>query len=158
MDKCTRDSQVEYNRIRSRLDKNTLTVPDIVAYFDKLLLGDTPASNTMVFKRYPRLDEYTPLNDSWVVNFKPVIRETKMLNDMKDEMDDLLNVYTSGEEHLKYKERAALDSLTYCMKRYIEAQEERKTMSDKLRNFKEKLEAVENNDYDDEEEAEDDDD
>ncbi len=68
-------------------------------------------------------------------------------------------MYTKAEQHLKERERTALDNLNFYMKKYLESQEERKVMMTKLEKFKEKIQAMELNGYDDEEaETEDDDD
>lgn len=61
--------------------------------------------------------------------------------DVSDELKDLLKVYTDAEEHLLSKEKSALESVESVMKRYLEAKEERKKVSQKLNSLKQKLAA-----------------
>lgn len=61
--------------------------------------------------------------------------------DVSDELKDLLIVYTDAEENLLGKEKAALESVESVMKRYIDAKEERKKISQKLNSLKQKLAA-----------------
>lgn len=64
--------------------------------------------------------------------------EGKVVN-MDDELSDLLKIYTDAESHLKRKEDSALENATRYNKSYIEALEERKNVSVKLANLKDKL-------------------
>ena len=63
--------------------------------------------------------------------------------DVSEELKDLFKVYTDAEKHLKQKEDSALDSLTSYMKRYMDAQEERKKISRKLAILTAKMKDVE---------------
>jgi len=102
------------------------------------------------------------LNDSWTVNLRSTEKENIMMDsflrgfgedlkkqwqegkqvigvDVSEELKDLFKVYTDAEEHLKQKEQQALETVTSCMKRYIAAQDERKTVTQKLNGLKQKL-------------------
>lgn len=125
------------------------------------------------------------LDDSWTVNLRSTQeRENIMMDsflrgfggqsealkkaweekqvigvDVSDELKDLLKVYTDAEEHLKSKEKSALESLTHCMKRYLEAQAETLKVTQKLNTLKQKLAAGQHcqscgEDHDDEEDEE----
>lgn len=61
--------------------------------------------------------------------------------DVSDELKDLLKVYTDAEEHLLSKEKSALESVEAVMKRYLEAKDERKKVTQKLNALKQKLAA-----------------
>lgn len=61
--------------------------------------------------------------------------------DVSDELKDLLKVYIDAEEHLLGKEKSALEGVEALMKRYLEAKDERKKVSQKLNNLKMKLAA-----------------
>ncbi len=80
--------------------------------------------------------------------------------DVSEELKDLFKVYTDAEEHLKSKEKSALESLTHCMKRYLEAQAETLKVTQKLNTLKQKLAAgqpcqgCEGNDEDEDEDEE----
>lgn len=61
--------------------------------------------------------------------------------DVSDELKDLLKVYTDAEEHLLSKEKSALESVENVMKRYLEAKDERKKVTQKLNALKQKMAA-----------------
>lgn len=63
--------------------------------------------------------------------------------DVSDELKDLFKVYTDAEKHLKAKEGSALETLTSYMKRFVEAQEERKKITHKLAILTQKMKDVE---------------
>ena len=106
------------------------------------------------------------LNDAWTVNLRSTEKENIMMDaflrgfdgqseklkkaweekqvigvDVSEELKDLFKVYTDAEEHLSQKEKQALETMTSCMKRYLEAQEERKKVTLKLNSLKHKLAA-----------------
>ncbi len=71
---------------------------------------------------------------------KKLWQEKQLLSiDVSEELKDLMKVYTDAEEVLVGKEKSALDLATSYMKRYIEAQEERKKISHKLSSLKHKM-------------------
>ena len=82
----------------------------------------------------------------------PTVRWTINEYDFFDELKDLLSVYTDAEECLLSEERSALDVLTEHMERYLEAQEERKKVSQKLNALKRKIDAGQRDCYDEDDE------
>lgn len=73
---------------------------------------------------------------------KKAWQEKQMIGvDVSDELKDLLKVYTDAEEHLLSKEKSALESVEAVMKRYLEAKDERKKVTQKLNALKQKLAA-----------------
>lgn len=73
---------------------------------------------------------------------KKAWQEKQMIGvDVSDELKDLFKVYTDAEEHLLSKEKSALESVESVMKRYLDAKEERKKVSQKLNALKQKLAA-----------------
>jgi len=88
---------------------------------------------------------------------KKAYEDKQMISvNVDDELEDLLKVYTDAEEHLSQKEKQALETMTSCMKRYLDAQEERRKVTLKLNTLKHKLEVgqreeeVEDEEQDDE--------
>jgi len=92
--------------------------------------------------------------EKWLVNFKkrkdPMNDMEKELDrlwratgnesvDVKEELEDLHKVYMEAEEHLKHREANALEQATFAMKKFLEVQEERKKISNKLSNLKTKM-------------------
>ncbi len=124
------------------------------------------------------------LNDAWTVNLRTTEKENVLMDaflngfgqqfselkkqweetqkghgmvgiDVEDELKDLLKVYTDAEEHLKRKEADALSTLSGYMKRFLDIQEERKKVTDKLQTLKAKMtHACEGCDEDEEEDEE----
>lgn len=76
--------------------------------------------------------------------------------DVSEELKDLFKVYTDAEKHLKQKELSAHDSMTSYMKRYLEAMEERKKISQKLEVLTQKMRDVETEEENDDCDEEDD--
>ncbi len=74
--------------------------------------------------------------------------------DVSDELNDLLRVYSDAEEHLKKNEANALESMTHCMKRYLEVMEERKKLTQKIKTLELKLQNGKQLDQDEGEEHE----
>lgn len=73
---------------------------------------------------------------------KKAWQEKQMIGvDVSDELKDLLKVYTDAEEHLLQKEKSALESVESVMRRYLEAKDERKKVTQKLNALKQKLAA-----------------
>lgn len=68
--------------------------------------------------------------------------------DVGDELKDLLRVYVDAEENLRGREAQHLETMTHCMKRYLEAKDERIKISSKLHTLKEKMKKVNNGEND----------
>jgi len=114
------------------------------------------------------------LNDSWVVNLRTtgenILMETllkqlreqlkeaveqhegKMVQgDVTEELHDLRKVYVDAEKSLKEKEAYALKNLQHYMKQYIEAAEETKKITFKLKILESKLHGEKQDDEGDDE-------
>ena len=139
--------------------ENLLPSEDKLDILVKALLGFSEPMG------YTRGSNNKILNDSWTVNLRSTREESenimmdaflkgfggqsedsrkddeeKMIGiDISDELKDILKVYTDAEEHLLRNEKSALEIVTSNMKRYIQAQDERKNVSNKLTILKEKL-------------------
>ena len=60
--------------------------------------------------------------------------------DISEELADLMKVYTEAEEHLKKKEAGELETMNNYMRRYMQVQDERRKVTDKLNALKHKME------------------
>lgn len=102
------------------------------------------------------------LNNAWMVNLKTSERENVMMDsflrgfgqdlkkqwedkimntiDISEELADLMKVYTEAEEHLKKKEAGELETMNNYMRRYMQVQDERRKVTDKLNALKHKME------------------
>ncbi len=103
------------------------------------------------------------LNDAWPINLRSTTeqKENIMMDaflkgfayrgeegdkkekikavEVTDELRDLMKVYVDAEEHLKTRELQSLTMLHGYMKRYIEVQEERASVTQKLNALKAKM-------------------
>jgi tRNA uridine 5-carbamoylmethylation protein Kti12 len=112
------------------------------------------------------------MRDAWVVNLSTTHKENIMMDaflklspelknkweeslkknvgvDVTEELKDLVKIYGEAEEHLKEKEESSLSQLVRFMKQFIEIQDERKRISQKLAGLTNKLRP---HDHEDEEE------
>ena len=113
-------------------------------------------------RRYVEVEGGVICNDAWMINIKTKEKENYMMDsflrgfgedlkkkwegdkpmvnvDVDDEMKDLFKIYTDAENHLKEKKEAALRSLTYTMKNFIDIQDEHRKIEEKLHILKNKL-------------------
>jgi hypothetical protein len=165
----------EFNRLGNPPARNgyqTICAPEDLDVLVKALLGFPPPMG------YKQGNNNKILNDSWTVNLRSTREESenvmmdaylkgstsqfkeiqkawenmKMFGiDISEELKELLRVYTDAEQHLINKEKSALEAMTYNMKKYLEAQEQRQKLTDKITALNKKINA-DNHPKEDEEE------
>lgn len=79
------------------------------------------------------------LNEDCLVNLKKS-KEVDMTDvDVGDELKELLKIYSEYNQHLTNKHGNSLEILTNYMKHFIEIDEERKKVANRLQTIKEKI-------------------